>query len=118
MIFPLNWLRKISSFVRHNFDSAFQAEWVHVVAHLVLFAGLVILAMLALRFPQNMKTAVLMTAILLAVAFAQEFLQLQVKGRAFGGPEMFDLGVDLIGGAIGWWLYGRLWGHRRLEEVG
>ena len=33
MIFPLNWLRRESSFVRQNFDSVFRAEWVHVVAH-------------------------------------------------------------------------------------
>ena len=117
MIFPLNWLRQESVIVRRNFDSAFQAEWVHVVAHLALFAGLVILVLLALRLPQNIKTAALVTAFLLAVAVLQEVLQLQVKGRAFGGPEWFDLGVDLVGGLVGWWLYGRLWRRRQVEEI-
>lgn len=111
MIFPLNWLRRESDFVRHNFDSVFLAEWAHVIAHLALFAGLVILVLYALRLPQNVKTALLVAAILLVVALLQEMLQLQVKGRAFGGPEWFDLGVDLVGGMIGWWIYGRL--HRQ-----
>jgi hypothetical protein len=117
MVFPLNWLRRESNFVRQNFDSFFRAEWVHVVAHLILFAGLVILVLYALRLPQNRKTAALMTMILLAVALAQEILQLQVKQRAFAGPEWFDLGVDLVGGAIGWWFYGKVWGRRQVEKV-
>ena len=119
MIFPLNWLRQESAFVRRNFDSAFQAEWVHVVAHLALFAGLVILLLYVLNLPQNIKTAVLVTVIVLVLATVQEILQLQVKGRDFGGPEWFDLGVDLVGGLFGWWVFkkfmareswGRLWG--------
>ena len=117
MIFPLNWLRQESNFVRRNFDSVFRAEWVHVIAHLVLFAGLVILILAALRLPQNGKSAALVTVILLAVALAQEVLQLQVKARPFGGPEWFDLGVDLVGGAIGWWLYGKVQGRRRIGSV-
>jgi VanZ family protein len=117
MIFPLNWVRRESAFIRHNFDRVFHAEWVHVIAHLVLFSGLVVLALLAFRLPQNGRTAVILTAILLAVAVVQEVLQLQVKTRPFGGPEWFDLGVDLVGGMIGWWVYGKFWGRRRLKQT-
>jgi len=31
----------------------------------------------------------------------QELLQLPTKGRTFGWPEVFDLGVDLVGGMLG-----------------
>jgi VanZ family protein len=116
MIFPLNWLRRESIFIRQNFESAFQSEWVHVAAHLILFAGLVILLLFTMRMPQNGKTAVVIMTILLMVAFAQELLQLQVKGRGFGGPEWFDVGVDMIGGLIGWWVYQRVWGRRWIEK--
>lgn len=117
MIFPLNWLRRESDFIRQNFDRAFQAEWVHIVAHLALFAGLVILVLWVLRSPQNMKTAFLVIISLLAVALAQELLQLQVKGRGFGGPEWFDLGVDLIGGMLGWGVYSKFLRKELAERV-
>jgi hypothetical protein len=73
--------------------------------------------MLVLRLPREARSALLVTAILLAVALAQEILQLQVKQRAFGSPEWFDLGVDLVGGAIGWWLHGKLLERRHLKEA-
>ncbi|MEN8241228.1 MAG: hypothetical protein ABFS17_04865 [Chloroflexota bacterium] len=42
----------------------------------------------------------------------QEILHLQVK--AFGGPEWVDLGVNLVGGIVGWWVYGKLLGRRQV----
>lgn len=117
MIFPLNWLRQESALVRRYLDAAFQAEWVHIVMHLMLYAVLVVLLLSALRLPRAGKSALLVTAILLVVALAQELLQLQVKQRAFAGPEWFDLGVDLVGGAIGWWLHGKLGERRKLKEA-
>jgi hypothetical protein len=51
------------------------------------------------------------------VAVTQEMLQLQVKARPFGGPEWFDLGVDLVGGAIGWWVHGKISKRRAFEKT-
>ena len=116
MIFPLNWLRRESAFVRQNFDAAFQAEWVHIVLHLILYAGLVVLLMWVLRLPPTTRSALVVLAILLGVALAQEFLQLQVKARPFGGPEWFDLGVDLVGGVLGWWVHGKLLRRSHLKS--
>ena len=102
MIFPLNWLRQESEFIRQRFDHVFAAEWVHIVSHLILFAGLVILAMQTLRLPLNSRSAMTVMVILFAVALLQEFFQLQVKGRGFELPEVFDLFVDIVGGLTGW----------------
>jgi hypothetical protein len=117
IVFPLNWLRRESTFVRQNFDAAFQAEWVHIVMHLILFAGLVVLLLSALRLPRTPRSALVALVILLAVAVTQEMLQLQVKARPFGGPEWFDLGVDLVGGAIGWWVHGKISKRRAFEKT-
>jgi hypothetical protein len=118
MIFPLNAVRNKSALVpeyfREYLRAIYHTELAHIIGHLVVFSGLVILALLIFRLPQNRKTAIILTIILLGVALAQEALQLQWKGRAFGWPEMFDLGVDFVGGMLGWWLYSRLWGRRRV----
>lgn len=121
MIFPLNGVRHKSAYVpeyfREYLRSIYHAEWAHIVGHLLVFGGLVVLALLVFRMPQNRRTAIILTVILLGVALAQEALQLQWKGRAFGWPEVFDLGVDLVGGMLGWWLYGKLWGRRRVGQA-
>jgi hypothetical protein len=50
------------------------------------------------------------------VGLGQDYLQLQVKGRAFGAPEVFDLQVDLVGGYFGWRIsYFLLWFARHLR---
>jgi len=57
------------------------------------------------KLPLNRRTAVLLGGLLLALAMGQELLQLQVKQRAYGWPETFDLFVDLAGGILGWMAY-------------
>lgn len=102
MVFPLNWLRQEVGFIRRRFDPLFAAEWIHVVAHLVLFAGLVLLLWFVFNFPFNSRTAFMIGGLILLVGVIQEILQLQVKGRGFGWPEVFDLNVDLNGAALGY----------------
>ncbi|MFN2145172.1 MAG: hypothetical protein ACK2T7_07445, partial [Anaerolineales bacterium] len=67
-----------------------------------LFSILVILVLAVFQLPLNWRTAILTAGRVLAVGLGQEFLQLIAKGRGFGGPEVFDLGVDLVSGALGW----------------
>jgi hypothetical protein len=108
ILFPLNWLRQESAFIRRYFDALFMMEWVHVLTHLLIYAGLVLLVFSTFKLDLNLKSAILLVGVILAVGGAQEVFQLQVKGRAFGTPEVFDLGVDLVGGALGWlYLYWR-----------
>ncbi len=102
LLFPLNWLLEISNIVRRLLARLYLWEPAHVVAHTLLFAGLVFLALEVLHLPLNLKNALLLAAFVLAVGLIQEFFQLQVKERGFGGPEIFDLAVDLIGGMLGW----------------
>lgn len=104
-LFPLNWLRRQSALARHYFDAAFSAEWVHVVLHLLLYAGLVILIINTFNLPLTRRTALILVGIILAVATVQELFQLLSKTRSWNWWDSFDLLVDLLGGAIGWGLY-------------
>jgi len=47
IMFPLAWLRSYSSAYRRSFDALFGAEWIHVMMHMALYAGLAVLALLA-----------------------------------------------------------------------
>lgn len=101
MIFPLNWLREESAFLRIHFDHIFAPEWMHVIGHLVLFSVLVFLILNTFHLPFDWRTLLLLLAAILIVGLLQEGLQLPTKGRAFGWPEVFDLAVDLVGGVLG-----------------
>jgi len=105
IIFPLNWLREESAFLRTHLDPGLAPEWVHVIAHLTLFSLLVFFILRVFHLPVDLKTLMILLAVVLAVGMAQELLQLPTKGRAFGGPEVFDLGVDLLGGTLGYRFY-------------
>jgi hypothetical protein len=65
-------------------------EAVHIVAHLFLYGVLAALAWIATRRAWS-------SALIVAVfAIAQEAAQSIFWGRAFGGAEWFDLGVDSL----------------------
>ena len=64
--------------------------------------GLVILLAYAFKLELNAKNIVLLLLAVLLVGMAQEGFQLvATKHRPPGFPELFDLGVDTIGGLIG-----------------
>lgn len=101
MLFPLNWVWQESIFMQRNFTRLFNTEWVHIPAHIFLFAGLALLLWFVFKFPFDARSAVMLAAVVLLVGGLQEVLQLQAKGRGFGWPEVFDLSVDLNGAALG-----------------
>jgi hypothetical protein len=101
IIFPMNWLREESAFLRTRLDSWFAPEWMHVIGHLALFSLLVFLILRVFHLPVDLRTLIVLLGVVLVVGSIQELLQLPTKGRAFGWPEIFDLGVDLIGGMLG-----------------
>jgi glycopeptide antibiotics resistance protein len=105
-IFPLNWLRQESSFLRRHFDHLFTPEWIHIIGHLVLFSILAILFLWTFSLPFNLKTVIFLLSILLIIGGVQEFFQLTIKRRSFGWPEAFDLWIDLVGGMMGVFLFG------------
>lgn len=105
MLLPLNWLSMKFSLVRQYFDPVLAPEWIHILAHMFLFGVLAVMIVRVFNLPFNIQTAMLLGSMILITGGLQEVLQLQVKGRPFGMPEVFDLYVDIIGGLLGWLVF-------------
>lgn len=105
ILIPINWIEQIVETMRQGFHVANQSELAHIVVHLIMFGGAVFLLLHIFKLPLTRRTAVLLAGLLLALALGQELLQLQVKQRAYGWPETFDLLVDLAGTILGWMAY-------------
>jgi hypothetical protein len=105
ILVPLHWLERFVSKLRQVYWMLTGSEPVHVIGHLILFSGLVILILQVFQLPFNTRTAIWLILLVLVMGLVQEYFQLQVKERAFGWPEVFDLGVDLAAGAVGWAVY-------------
>ena len=87
------------------FNSIFGPDWMHVLMHTALFCGLVLLLLVGFGLkPGGRAFSAAMLAIL-AVAVLQEGLQALGQGIFFLRGTLFDLGVDLLGGAIGYGIY-------------
>ena len=105
MMLPLEWATKRLPAVRAAFDLVVGTELAHVIGHLVMYAGIVFFGFILFNLRPSLEAAVLAGLVVFGLGLGQEMLQLQVKGRGFGWPEVFDLWVDLIGAGIGWWFY-------------
>ena len=91
--------------VRRYFNPVLAPEWIHILAHMVLFGVLVVMVVRVFNLPFNIQTAILLGIMIIITGGLQEVLQLQAKGRAFGIPEVFDLYVDIVGGLLGWLVF-------------
>ncbi len=101
MMTPLNWLQKEFAVLLRPLNFLIAPEWVHILAHLILFSGLAVLIVRTFKLHLNWQTAVVLLVAILLTAGVQEVFQLQAKERGFGWPEVFDIGVDLMGGVVG-----------------
>ncbi|MBN1230873.1 MAG: VanZ family protein [Anaerolineales bacterium] len=101
ILFPFVSLYKNSSFVRHHFFGLYRWEPFHVFLHLLLFSGLVILFFWVFNLKYSRRWFWCFLAIIFGFGFMQKILQLQIKHRSFGYPEIFDLVVDFTGALIG-----------------
>jgi hypothetical protein len=106
LLFPAVALRKVSSAYRLAFDRVFDPEWVHVVMHLLLYAGLGILLVAAFRLGSSWRTWLALAAVALLIGSAQEILQWLSLGetRSLGWMVQlsgFDLVVDALGISLG-----------------
>lgn len=114
MLYPVNLLASNNAEVKTVFGQVADTEFSHVVAHLLLYGSFVLLAVLLLRLPFSLRTGLFLLGAVVLIGIGQEILQLEIKGRIFGGPELFDLQVDVAGGYLGWRLsyFVRWWGDQ------
>lgn len=99
---PFVGLSKMTPQIDVFMNQTLSAEWIHVVAHFMIFS------VLGFFFPKTLfrqknilRQYVLSMLLLLTIAMLQEIFQLMIKARGFDLNELFDLGVDLGSGTIG-----------------
>ncbi len=100
ILFPMAWLGRFSPAYRRVFDSIFSPEWMHWIMHALLFGGLAILVLAFARRALSWKTILVTITAVLAVGVFQEAFQLASQGAFSLSGSLFDLGVDLAGGAL------------------
>ena len=103
ILIPMAWLVSNEAGVNAIFNSVFESEWTHIVVHMFLYA--VLGGLIAWLFIGRIKLWILIPACVILVGILQETMQLIPLNRAPGLPELFDLGVDLTGGLIGWLVF-------------
>ncbi|HEB12233.1 MAG TPA: hypothetical protein ENI11_00985 [Actinobacteria bacterium] len=109
LVWVFAMLLPIYSFIRGSvsfklaFDRVFQTQASHVVTHLFLYSVLAyLLASVLFRSGSSAKRLSLFVLMaVVAVAVAQEGIQMVSEDVAFGLDEIFDVLVDLGGGIIG-----------------
>lgn len=114
MLFPMAWLGNFSGNYRQVFNFIFAPEWMHWLMHATLYAGLVILLMIVFSLPSNQQSTLLVLGIVVLVGVIQEILQLLSAVQIVSWNSLFDLGIDLIGAALG---LGVVWGIRKASEM-
>lgn len=95
------WLQSYVSPTRWVRD-ALRSEPVHVTAHLLLYGTLYALSR-ALCGRGSRAARVAPVLLTLAIALAQEMVQVKTYRRTFGGGELFDLLVDSVAIALVEW---------------
>ena len=101
ILFPFSWLGNFSPRYRSWFDVSFEPDWIHVLAHTILFAVLAVLIVWIFKLPRTWRTFWLLVVLLLAAGLAQEILQSVTRLEWDWLGMLFDLFVDLSGGTIG-----------------
>lgn len=110
-LFPMAWLTRFSGTYSRLFGHVFNPLWVHVLMHALLFAGLAYLLARHMAgravAARSWRPTALVLGLVLAIAVAQEGIQLLYKARAVGADEVVDVGIDLAGGVFGMLVGGR-----------
>jgi hypothetical protein len=101
ILFPVAMFRQFWPAFRRHFDAIFYPDWVHVLMHIILFAGFTLLVSWNYRLVLSpVSTAGVLLAVLV-VGILQEALQSLSQDIFWLPGVLFDLGVDLIGGLLG-----------------
>jgi VanZ family protein len=104
-IFPVVALGRISPGFMRAFNAVFRPNWMHVIMHMLLFAGLVLLLCLTFGWKPGWRVMAVAVVAILVVAVLQEGLQALGQGFFPLKGALYDLGVDFLGGAVGYGIY-------------
>lgn len=115
LLIALDGLGRNSPAYRRVYDTTLVSDWMYVLAHILLYAGLVLLFLGAFRFPSTRKALPAVFRMVLMVGVMQEVTQSLSRGTIPLRGILFDLGVDLVGGLLGlvvgtWYFH---WRNRR-----
>ena len=115
ILLPLYSFRRFSARYRAAFDWVFQSHASHVLMHTFLYAVLACLLVSTLSATlrrHHWAAAVSAIVGVAVVAVLQEAIQMQCESVMLGPDEIFDVFVDLNGGALGVLLWLRFTGRR------
>nr|WP_290667893.1 hypothetical protein [Ardenticatena sp.] len=99
ILFPMALFTRYSATYNRWFQIAFTPEWTHIVMHGLLDGVLAVL--LVTTLPPAYRRSWWILALILVVACLQEGIQFIYTASLPGSDEVFDIGVDLLGGLIG-----------------
>lgn len=120
ILFPVAMFRQFWPAFRRQFDAIFYPDWIHVLVHIILFAGFTLLLSWNYRIALTPARAAGVLLAALGVGILQEALQ-ALSQQIFWLPGvLFDLGIDLAGGILGlliWRLFGaKITGSRQAPD--
>ena len=75
MLFPFGWLRQFSSRYRQLFDGIFSPEWMHILMHSALYAGLAVFLSMLWPPAQGSRQIQKILLVVLSVALFQELFK-------------------------------------------
>lgn len=107
ILFPLAAMRDVSFWWMSTIDLLFAGELRHIVFHIFLFGGLVLLLFALFELPWCRRGWLIAGLAVLAVGALQEIIQaLTGASAATWSGALFDLVIDLGGGVIGVGIWG------------
>lgn len=114
MIFPAGWLLRLNDSIREVYDQVFAQDWVHITAHILLFAVLAYNWLQLFSHLQRWAALLSLLAFTLLVGCIQETAQYLTASvyKPLPWEIAFDLFVDLAGSILGaiasaWFLHFR-----------
>lgn len=100
ILMPMAWLVRPSPMAYRLFNTLFSPVWMHIVMHTLLFA--VLGALLVQRLSGTLARRIGFTlALVLGAAILQEGFQLLSRQSVIHPDNLFDIGVDMLGGLLG-----------------
>ena len=100
ILMPMAWLVRPSPVAYRIFNTLFSPAWMHILMHSLLFAVLGALLMQRLSGTPARRVGLTLTLVL-AAAILQESFQLLSRQSVLHPDNLFDIGVDMLGGLLG-----------------